>query len=356
MDEKNKNRVLVCPLGWGLGHASRLIPIINRFIESNVEVIAAGDKLQMQYISTYFPNIKTLILPSFRVKLLKGTNQTIPLIRIAISLPYHIIKEHFALKRIVKDHEINLIISDNRYGLYCKGIKSGLITHQLRVLFPKPFKFLEPLGVLFIRIIAQKFTYCWIPDYAGDDNLAGFLSHPNTVPKNAKYIGLLSRFQGNTESSDSMGWDLVGIASGPSPHRELFIELIVGIAKRKNLRTLIIKGAPTEGTNIIERDGIFYTGHFNDTDFQKAVRSSKYLITRAGYSTIMDLVTLEKSCLIVPTPGQTEQEYLAKYLSEKGFFKTCKQADLEKVDISIALTEKHNKKFPNVLFGDDVFA
>lgn len=330
------NRALVCPLGWGLGHASRLIPIIARFQQSGFEVIAAGDDLQMQYIANKFPKIKTLHLPSFKVKLAKGSNQLLPILRIALILPYHIMKEHYAVKKVVRDYQIKIIISDNRYGLWCRGTKSILVTHQLKVLFPKPFRLLEPIGAWFIRLISKKFTSCWIPDYPSMNNLAGDLSHPIKLSSNARYIGLLSRFQDIKIDVDSPKWDLVGIASGPSPQREIFIELIGKLSKRYYLKTIIIKGNPNEGTNVFEDKGIYYAGHLNDIDFANTILSTKYLITRSGYSTIMDLVSLGVNGLIVPTPGQTEQEYLAEYLSRKRLFTKCKQNDIEKIDISVA--------------------
>jgi len=337
MNKENRNRVLVCPLGWGLGHASRLIPIIERFQKSGDTIIIAGDELQILYLKEFFPDIKTLNFPSFKVKLAKGSNQLIPILGIAIRLPYHTLREHFVLKGIVKKHRINLIISDNRYGLWCKGIKSILITHQLSVLFPKPFKFIGPVGAWFIRKISRKFSFCWIPDYPGVNNLAGDLSHLPILPLNARYVGLLSRFQKLSLKVNTQEWDLVGIASGPSPQREILIDLISNLARINNLKALIIKGNPSEGTKVIEKGGIFYAGHLNDVDFQRAIQSSKYLITRAGYSTIMDLAAIGIAGLIVPTPGQTEQEYLANYLSSRGIFKSCKQYELEKIGIAIAL-------------------
>jgi uncharacterized protein (TIGR00661 family) len=348
-------RCLVCPLGWGLGHASRLIPVIDRIQKSGVEVIVAGDEMQIQYLANYFPSVKTICFLSFKVTLTKRTSQLIPLIGIAFRLPYHIIKEHLALGRIVQDNNIDLIISDNRYGLWHRGIKSILITHQLRVLFPKPFRFLEPIGEVFVRFISKKFTQCWIPDFSGDENLAGMLSHPAKIPSKARYIGSLSRFDIISSIIEEIQkWDLVGMASGPSPQREIFIELIAGLAKRNALKTLIIKGIPTEGTKIIENDGIFYAGHLSDIDFEKAVKSTKYLITRAGYSTIMDLMSIGISGLIVPTPGQTEQEYLAEYLSGKGLFRTCKQNELVKINISFAKVVQTSHNFPNLLIDDAI--
>ncbi len=338
MEKENIKRILVCPLGWGLGHASRVIPIIKSLLDAGYKVIAAGDSPQLLLISSSFPDIETIYFPSFDIRLSKQNTQLLPLIGIAFRLPYFTIKEHYLVKRIVIQNRIDFIISDNRYGLWCRGIKSILITHQLCVIFPKPFHFLESIGIKVVRFLANQYDYCFIPDFKEDDNLAGKLSHPSHLPMNVRYIGLLSRYNDFKFDVTAPVWDLVGIASGPSPQREIFIDLISQLAKNNNLKTLIIKGNPAEGMNIKVDHDIFYVGHLKDSDFAKTILSSKHLITRAGYSTIMDLATLGISCLIVPTPGQTEQEYLANYLATKGIFKTRKQTELCEIDISIAET------------------
>lgn len=350
MDDDNAKRVLVCPLGWGLGHASRLIPIINLLQDAGCKVIIAGDSTQVSLLSSRFPSIETINFPSLRVKLSKSESQLFPLLGIAFRIPLWTIREHNALKRIIKEKRIDLIISDNRYGLWCKGTKSVLITHQLKVIFPKPFRFLEPLGGLFVRLISKKYNHCFVPDFKEQDNLAGELSHPYRKPSNLIYIGLLSRFNGIKLNINIPEWDLLGIASGPSPQREIFIEQIEKLSKCYSLKTLIIKGTPEEGTGISTQNNIFYAGHLGDDDFVKAINTSKFLITRSGYSTIMDLVSLGVRGLIVPTPGQTEQEYLAEYLSGKGIFNSCKQSDLENIDISVAQLIKVNSNFPINIF------
>lgn len=335
MDEEKK-RILVCPLGWGLGHASRDIPIIDSLQKNGHEIIVAGDELQLTLLSQRFEGVKTVLFPSFKVRFSKGQNQLLPLLWIALRLPYHIIKEHLILKRLVRQLKVDVVISDNRFGLWNADVKTILITHQLKVFFPRPFGILEPIGARFIRFIAEKFDSCWIPDYLDSNNLAGELSHPKKLPSNASYIGILSRFSGLSTIQLPIAWELVGVVSGPSPHREMFIAEIEKLSRKYSIKTLIIKGNPNEGDSIIEQNGIGYAGHLSDTEFASAVKSSKYLICRAGYSSIMDMVALGVKCLMVPTPGQTEQEYLADYLSNKGLFKTYEQRDLQKIDISFA--------------------
>lgn len=312
-----KKRVLICPLGWGLGHASRDIPIIESFLKAGHEVIVAGDNQQMSLLTQHFSGIKAIHFPSFKVKLSKGRSQLWPLIRIASLLPFFIIKEHFLLKRLIKKHQIDIVVSDNRYGLWNRHVKTIFITHQLKIFFPRPFRFLEPIGERFIRYFVKKFDECWIPDFSGKDNLAGELSHPSKIEGNVQYVGLLSRFSKLRVNTTNETYDLVCVASGPSPQREMFIEEIAKLAHIHSFKTLIIMGDPEIGTNIKEVGEIQFVGHLNDSEFASIVKSAKNVICRAGYSTIMDMIALGVSPIIVPTPGQTEQEYLLKHISNK---------------------------------------
>ncbi len=332
--DKGSKRVLVCPLGWGLGHASRDIPIIEFFLNKGCEVIVAGDNQQMILLTQHFSGIKAIHFPSFKVKFSKGKSQLWPLIRIAFLLPYFIIKEHFLLKKLIKEHQIDIVVSDNRYGLWNKHVKSIFITHQLKVLFPQPFRFLEPIGERFIHYFIKKFDKCWIPDFSGKDNLAGELSHSSKIEGKVQYIGLLSRFSNLRINTTNETYDLVVVASGPSPQREIFIDKVAKLARIHSLKTLIIKGEPEAGTAIYEDDRIEFVGHLDDLLFASIVKSSKRVICRAGYSTIMDMVALGVSPIVVPTPGQTEQEYLAKSLGEKGIFRFVEQHKIDSFDIN----------------------
>ena len=339
MDERKKI-ILVCPLGWGLGHASRDIPIIDFLQKNGHEVIIAGDEIQLVLLSQHFEGVKTIPFPSIKVKFSKSQSQIFPLLWIALRLPYHIIKEHIILKGLVRKLKIDVVISDNRYGLWNNNIETILITHQLKVFFPRPFRIFEPIGARFIRFMAEKFDTCWIPDYPDSDGLAGELSHPRRLPSNANYIGILSRFSRINPIQLPLTWELVGIVSGPSPHREIFIAEIEKLSRRYDIKTLIVKGNPNEGIDTVEQNGIWYVGHLNDKEFSSVITSSKYLICRAGYSSIMDMVALGVKCLMVPTPGQTEQEYLSSYLSEMKRSNEKKQSELSNIDISEAVKEK----------------
>ena len=314
----SNERVMVCPLGWGLGHATRVIPIISSLLAKGCHVIVAGDSQSITLLKKRFPNLEFIPFPSLRVKLTKGRNQTLALLKIAIRLLFSIRKENRVARELIKKHKVDVLISDNRYGLYSSSITTVLITHQLKVMFPKPFKWVQPIGERFVRRYAQRFTYCWIPDNPNGFKLSGELSQPKIMHNNAEFIGLLSRFYGKDYTSNSVDWELLGIVSGPPPHRELLVKELVNLSNRLNIRSLIVQGLPSDEVSKTKEGMATLVNHLEDDEMARAITSSKYIICRSGYSTLMDLLALKRTALLVPTPGQTEQEYLARYLKEIG--------------------------------------
>ena len=193
---KTPRRILISPLDWGLGHASRIIPIIDRYIEQGDNVIIAGSGMSLNLLQKQFPSLKSIEIPSFKMKYSAGNSQVWAVAKAFPKLLYYSFKEHNVLKRIVKEENIDFIISDNRFGLFHKTVLSAYITHQLLIKLPKGWAWLEPFVAFVHRCIINKFTECWVPDFEDmSDSLAGELSHPNKKPRNVRYIGALSRFQ-----------------------------------------------------------------------------------------------------------------------------------------------------------------
>lgn len=323
-----KERVLVCPLGWGLGHAARVIPIISSLTKKGCEVIIAGDQTSLDLIKTRFPQLQYIHFPSISVKLSSNSNQLFSLIGIAFKLISLTIRENKRIKSIVKDLSIDVIISDNRYGLYVKNIKSIFITHQLRVIFPFPFKWAMPIGQLFIRHYSQKFDECWVPDYEDGVKLSGKLSKSRFNPNNVRFIGPLSRFSELDVVPKDIPWDIVAIMSGPPPHRELLENILVTNANSMNMKTLIIQGLPQYPQKKVDIGNLTLVADLPDDEMAQIIVSANRLICRSGYSAIMDLTCLHKKALLIPTPGQTEQEYLAQYHQGLGTFNTISQKEL----------------------------
>ncbi|OFX27772.1 MAG: hypothetical protein A2033_14930, partial [Bacteroidetes bacterium GWA2_31_9] len=325
----NPKKILISPLDWGLGHASRDIPIVQKLIELGHEVIIAGSGNSLLLLKTEFPQLKSIYLPSFNIKYSKGKSQ---LFRIILSTPrfiYRIVNEKKILKNIIKEHNIAIVISDNRYGLHNPNCLSVLITHQLRIKIPKSISFVEKLLQKINYNFIEKFDECWIPDYESEHNISGELAHPETLPSNVKFIGHLSRFEksfndfGNIKEND-----ILVILSGPEPQRSILEKILIKQVSEIDSKAIFVRGVNEFSNNIENAENIEFIKFADSKTISSLIKCSKIIISRAGYSTIMDLVALSKSAILIPTPGQTEQEYLAEYVKNKGWFYTQKQNEI----------------------------
>lgn len=329
-----KKNVLVCPLNWGLGHATRCVPIIRGLLESGDNVIIAADKAPLAFLKKEFPNLEFIELPGFEPLYSKGNSQVFQLLK---SIPNALInfnKEHKALEKIVDDYKIDLVISDNRFGCWSKKVHSIYITHQLHIQAPKPFRWTQGILNKLHNIYIKKYDELWIPDIENTPSLSGILSHPADVKIKTKYIGFLSRFSEIKDEEKSI--DYLVILSGPEPQRTILEDIIIKQANDTDETIVILRAKPNEENlpdNIPNNVTIF--NHVDDDKFTKLVSKSDKIICRGGYSSLMDLITLNRNAYLVPTPGQTEQEYLAKHLTEKGLFNYCNQKDFKLKDVKI---------------------
>lgn len=371
-------RILLSPMEWGLGHASRCIPILNYLINNcQADLVVASNGPQAALIRAVFPTLSIVNIPAYSINYHKNRAGTI--FRLAFSLPHlaHQIKaENRWLLEFARKHSLDAIISDNRYGLWHPDIPSYLITHQLGVRTPFGRSVDALVRNQLYRYIG-KFTACWVPDFEEKEHsLAGDLSHPNHLPGiPVKYIGPLTRIKsveknviipdlsvisissfqslhrktnfrfGSASIKDNQGIriQLVVVLSGPEPQRSIFEELILQQwAQAPGKSLLMVRGLPEEkivskpGTDesvsedsglreVINIPNAMAVNHLSPFALSHAIANADCILTRSGYSSIMDLLPHHSNCWMVPTPGQTEQEYLAHYLSQKGLIQTQQQ-------------------------------
>ena len=321
--------ILFCPLDWGLGHASRDIYLIQKLIErKSFKIIIGADKGPYALLKEEFPDLHFIKFPSHPIKY----SRIFPLaIQIIFSFPgilLGVYKEHKKLKSILKKEKIDIVISDNRYGLWNKDVQTVFITHQLRVSFPNSLKWLEPLFFQFSNSLIGKYNHCWVPDFPGKNNLAGLLSHPLKLPDNLHYIGPVSRFiteQILKPARIIKKFDIVVILSGPEPQRTLLENSLINRFQKLESKVLIVRGIPGVKKGNTVHGHIQLVSHLSSELLLAYIKEAKYIICRSGYSSIMDLSILGKTALIIPTPGQTEQEYLANYMQEKKYFLKAEQ-------------------------------
>lgn len=315
-DTQRKLRILVAPLDWGLGHATRCIPIIYELIKQGCEVWLAGEGAQKALLRLELPDLPFLDLPGYRIRYGRtGATMLWQMAWQSRKITRMIAKENEWLKNVVDEFHFNAVISDNRYGLHHPKIRSVFITHQLTIK--------SPLGNWSERLLQKKnysyikhFTECWVPDTEEAGSLAGILSHPQVKPPvQVRYIGPLSRFE--TSANPLRPGHLLFVLSGPEPQRTLLENAIVRDIAHYPGAAVIARGLPASANVIPSTNTIKFYNHLPAEAMNKEMIDAEYVISRSGYSTVMDIMKLGKKSILVPTPGQTEQEYLGKYLAEK---------------------------------------
>ncbi|HEU5166578.1 MAG TPA: glycosyltransferase [Chitinophagaceae bacterium] len=309
-------KLLVVPLDWGLGHATRCVPVIRDLINNNCEVWLAGEGAQENLLREEFPSLPFLPLKGYRIKYAKNGFTGKLLLQIP-SILRSIKEENKWLKEQVGKYGFDAVISDNRYGLHHENVSSVFITHQLCIkssLGKWSEKILQKWNYKFIN----GFNECWVPDQAGENNFAGELSHPAklpTIPVN--YIGSLSRFE--KKKIDEIKKHLLIILSGPEPQRTILENKVIDQIVNYPATATIVRGMPGEKNILPSTNTIHFYNHLSSVELNDEAMKAEFIISRSGYSTIMDIAALQKKSILVPTPGQTEQEYLAAYLMKKQF-------------------------------------
>ena len=316
----NKN-ILVAPLNWGLGHAARCIPIIRELEKNGFTPILASDGVALRLLQKEFPHLHSLELPSYEIEYAKtGSDFKWKLIKNSPKMIEAIFAEKKIVKKWITEFDIQGIISDNRLGVYSKKIPSVFITHQLNVLSGKTTWISSKLHQHFIK----KFTECWIPDIKENPNLTGKLGHLENSSLNLKYLGPLSRLE---KKDLPIKYDLMVILSGPEPQRTFLEEKIKSEIPKFTGKVLFIKGIIEAEQKTEQGDNVTYFNFMTSSAIETAFNESEMVLCRSGYTTVMDLAKLEKKAFFIPTPGQFEQEYLAKRLKRNGFVPYAKQDD-----------------------------
>lgn len=297
--------------------------------------MVAGTGRSAQLLKATFPDLPFLDLPSPEIRLVDSRLSHLGLLLQVPGLIFALFREHVIVKKIVRHHHIDILISDNRYGLFCKSAYTIFITHQLSPVLPGMWRWFEYPLYRIITGIIRLYNECWIPDFEDpDQNMSGKLSHRYTRPDNARFIGMLSRFC-NPEvirnSSSARHYNLAVILSGPEPQITTFENLVCQQLKDLPVSAIVIKGFRGEirqSPGILE-EKIFLASHLDTCIFAEVLLQADFVLCRSGYSSIMDMISLGIQAILVPTPGQSEQEYLGAHMAKKGWFQVVQQKDLD---------------------------
>lgn len=302
--------VLVAPLNWGLGHATRCIPIIDALLAQGAQVVLASDGDALALLHHHYPRLPALELPTYGIRYPKRSmvyNMLRQLPRIARVLSL----ERQKTATIVQAYGIDAIISDNRYGVYHPQVPSVMVTHQLHLQLDTAWM-RRPVNGTLHRLL-RRFDACWVPDVAGMPNYSGALGHPALQGLPTTYVGALSRFA--PSCTEPTKWDVLAVLSGPEPQRQYLEQALMEQLRELPLRALLVRGRPSNTQRQLVAPQLYQQDFMPQADLQQAFASSQLVVVRSGYSTVLDLATLGcPQVLFVPTPGQPEQEYLAKRL------------------------------------------
>ncbi len=355
--------ILISPLNWGFGHAGRMIPLARELQRRGNKVLFGADARLLPLLESELPGIKLIEIPGLHIRYSRLVPQYVCIFLQMPKMICSAVREHYLLERLAKEIKPSVIISDNRFGFWHREIFSVYVTHQLRIPFPRLLRFMEPFAAWVHRRIISKYDLCLVPDYPGEVNLSGRLSHDLRLPANLHYMGPLSRFRAAAAAEPSPGLRIPAAAepspelrvlaaaeplsplrrpatpddyitpghrccslilSGPEPQRSLLLERVTVALRGFQLYVLsatpvqVTASSNHEVTCIIKPD----SGTMRDL-----VLRSTMVITRAGYTSVMELVSLGKGAVLIPTPGQTEQEYLGEYLNGRHGFIAVNQND-----------------------------
>ncbi|MEL6625630.1 MAG: glycosyltransferase family protein [Bacteroidota bacterium] len=325
-------RVLYAVLDWGLGHATRSIVLIDHLVRSGVEVHLASSGSAGILLRQTFPQLPFLPLPPYQITYSKGLAQVWHLTKQVPAVLQTIQKEHQTLQAYLQKVPMTGIISDHRYGIWDAQVPSVFVGHQLALILPPALEIFRKGLYRYHMHWLRHFDHIWIPDVEGEANLSGKLAHEFELPSRAKFLGPLSRFMLGSEKTENESLpevDVLAILSGPEPQRTLLEQKIRQAFSTMPGKKVLIQGKP-DARMIEEDQDLKVFPHLPHADFLQLLMQGPVILSRSGYSSIMDYAYLGlKNIVCVPTPGQTEQEYLGKYLHKKQAILTVSQSDLK---------------------------
>ncbi|MBN1573094.1 MAG: hypothetical protein JW984_07860 [Deltaproteobacteria bacterium] len=331
-------KILLSPLSWGLGHATRDMPIINLLIESGHEVGVAATGVAYTLLKREYPDLKFYRVEDYPSPYTRRGFSVARLLALFPLMYRNIIREHRAIDQIVKENGYDLVISDNRFGAFAKDVPSLFISHQIRFSTPGGFEAIEKATEAFNEFFHRNFDRVIIPDNPpGELSLSGKLGHakrPGTIER-AYYAGILSNIRKIDVDEDI---DYLISISGPKETKRELQKVIMDQIDSLDGKKVLLMGDPESYYEEHLNGGVVVKSHASRIEMEKLLNRAKCVITRSGYTTIIELAELGgKKALLIPTPGQTEQEYLSRYYSEMGWFHSVDQRDLDlERDIAVA--------------------
>jgi len=324
-------KILVAPLNWGLGHASRCVPLVKQWLNEGHEVVLGGDGDSLTLLRKHFPRLRYVYLAPLQLRYSSGKRQVWALAKAIPQVIRWAIQDHAMVKAVLREEMFDRVVSDNRFGCYNKQVESIYITHQLHIRLPRGWRWAERWAAKIHARVYNRFDEVWVPDSEDEKtSLSGWLGH-GVNNKKIRYIGPLSRFMSDekavrkeetnaTKPRQNLDkTSVTAVLSGLEPQRSILESEIVQHYQGGEEQVVIVQGLPGRPMTRIKRGNITMVPYMDDAGLKEALAKSDKIIARSGYSTIMDLDALGvlSKAELIPTPGQSEQEYLAEWLHER---------------------------------------
>lgn len=291
-------------------------------------MIIASDGVALGLLKKEFPELTHYELSSYQISYAKnGRMFKLKMILNSYKILWAMYKERQEIKRIVKAEKITGLISDNRLGVFCKGITNVFITHQLRVLSGSTTAISSKMH----QQIFKKYDAVWVPDFESmSENLTGKLGHLDKKPKNLMYLGPLSRFE---KKKAPLTYDLLVLLSGPEPQRSMLEEKLRGELNAFEGQAIMVRGVIEEKQTIeeipLKQGSLKVVNYMQSEELMSTVHQSALVLCRSGYTTVMDLAKLGKKAFFIPTPGQYEQVHIAERLDAQKIVPSCTQDEFK---------------------------
>ncbi len=322
--------ILISPLAWGLGHATRDIPIIKEMESHGHQITIATSKGALDLLKKECPNCEFINFEDYPVPY-SSTRYFLPKFFASIPLIMRaLVEEHKKALHLVSSNKYDIIISDSRFGVYSDNIPSFFISHQLRLSAPDRLKPLEEVSQYINEYFFKNFKRIIVPsNHPGTDCLSGKLCQTTRKAVNAKvyYAGILSSAY-KMDVSENL--DFLIIISGPEPQRTKLEEIILSKARKLPGKKVVLLGRPGDNFEKKLDKNTTVKSYAGGEEKMAYMNRAKFIITRSGYTTMMDIAELDKKHgFFIPTPGQTEQEYLSEYYEKKKWFYSKSQYKLD---------------------------
>lgn len=324
--------VFVSPLNWGLGHASRDVPIIRELLRHGHEVTVGASGNALVFLKKEFPECRFIQFEDYPIP---HNNGRIFLPTYTAYIPTLIdayLSERKKAERIFSQNTFDLIISDSRSGVFSGQVPSIQITHQLQQSLPLIAWPLELLGVYIQADAFSKFARIVVPDNSpGRGALAGKLSR-TLIPAlrdRIYYSGIMASVRKEPVKKDI---DYLIVISGMEPQRTALEKILMRQIPLLPGRKVILLGKPAADKIRTLEDGTVIYSFISSEEKSRLMSRACFIICRSGYTTMMDIAEAGlKSGLFIPTPGQWEQEYLSRYYEDEGWFFSRSQHGLRLV-------------------------